>query len=241
MLTKAQEAIVKHVRAALEREGRVDLHRHPLRIDLDSDGNLTLEGEVADVAAKKLGLEAAAAIPGVIGIIDRLRVAPVERAGDGAVRDHVRAAFIEESALGRYAVTVRAPGESAELRAAPGRGIEIAAEDGVVTLNGRVQSLSHKRLAGALAWWVPGVRDVVNGIEVEPPEEDSDAEITDAVRMVLEKDPLIDGEEIRVGTRDAVVTLAGIAANAQQRRAAENDAWCVFGVDKVINQLEVRQ
>jgi len=29
-------------------------------------------------------------------------------------------------------------------------------EDGVVTLNGRVPSLSHKRLAGALAWWNPG-------------------------------------------------------------------------------------
>jgi len=59
--------------------------------------------------------------------------------------------------------------------------------------------------------------------------------------MVLEEDQLIDGHEIRVGTRDAVVMLAGLAANAQQRRAAENDAWCVFGVNKVINQLEVRQ
>jgi hypothetical protein len=25
-------------------------------------------------------------------------------------------------------------------------------------------------LAGVLAWWVPGVRDVVDGIELDPPE-----------------------------------------------------------------------
>jgi len=66
----------------------------------------------------------------------------------------------------------------------------VSVEDGVVTLDGRVSSLSHKSLAGALAWWVPGSRDVINGIEVAPPQEISDSEITEAVRLVLEKDPL---------------------------------------------------
>ena len=36
-------------------------------------------------------------------------------------------------------------------------------------LNGRMPGLASKRLAGVLAWWVPGARDVVNGIAVEPP------------------------------------------------------------------------
>jgi len=36
-------------------------------------------------------------------------------------------------------------------------------------LNGRVSGLPSKRLAGVLAWRVPGVRDVVNGIELDPP------------------------------------------------------------------------
>ena len=38
-----------------------------------------------------------------------------------------------------------------------------------MTLNGRVPGLPSRRLAGVLAWWVPGVRDVVNGIELDPP------------------------------------------------------------------------
>jgi len=42
--------------------------------------------------------------------------------------------------------------------------IDVELQDRIVTLNGRVPGLPSKRLAGVLAWWVPGVRDVVNGI-----------------------------------------------------------------------------
>ena len=47
--------------------------------------------------------------------------------------------------------------------------IDVEVQDRIVTLNGRVPGLPSKRLAGVLAWWVPGVRDVVNGIELDPP------------------------------------------------------------------------
>ena len=42
--------------------------------------------------------------------------------------------------------------------------VEFAVEDGIVTLDGEVPSLTHKRLAGVFAWWVPGSRDVINGM-----------------------------------------------------------------------------
>jgi osmotically-inducible protein OsmY len=41
--------------------------------------------------------------------------------------------------------------------------------DGVVLLEGHVISQSHLRFAGALAWWTPGRRDVINALEVRPP------------------------------------------------------------------------
>ena len=91
-----------------------------------------------------------------------------------------------------------------------------------------------------LAWWIPGVRDVVNGLEVVPGEEDDDSEITDAVRLALEMDPLVDADEVAVSTRQAVVTLRGVVRSDVQRRAAERDAWCVFGVDGVRSELRVR-
>jgi len=64
--------------------------------------------------------------------------------------------------------------------------------------SGHFTSLIQKRLAGVLAWWVPGSRDVINGMEVVPLQEDSDEEIAKAVRLVLEKDPFVNAERIRV-------------------------------------------
>lgn len=204
------------------------------------DGVLTLEGEVPDVAAKKTALERAAAVAGVQHIVDRLRVAPARAMSDAQVRDHVRDLLLAEPALQPSARAVPRGSEGA-LRADVVLGaIGLSVRGGVVTLDGVVPGLAHKRLAGVLAWWVPGVRDVVNGLEVAPPEEDDDDEISDAVRLVLEKDPLVDATEVAVSTRKAVVTLAGVVPSDVERRAAERDAWCVFGVDAVRNELAVR-
>jgi len=48
-------------------------------------------------------------------------------------------------------------------------------------------------------------------------------EISDAVRMALEKDPMVDPSQIRVHTRDAVVTLEGQVPTESERNAAEFD------------------
>lgn len=235
----AKDDIVKKIRAAFEHEPRINLHRHPICIDV-SDGVVTLEGEIANVAAKKVALRLSAGLRGVRGIVDRLRVAPAVRMRDGEIRDHVRRALIQEPAFQACAIRGPAGGEEIPFRApGPGGLIEIAVTDGVVTLNGQVTSLSHQRLAGVLAWWVPGSRDVINGLEVVPPEEDNDDEVTEAVRVVLEKDRFVTADHIRVSTRNRVVTLEGLVWSAEEKKMAEFDTWCVFRVDSVINKLEV--
>jgi osmotically-inducible protein OsmY len=115
--------------------------------------------------------------------------------------------------------------------------IETEVKDGVIVLNGRVPSLAAKRLAGVIAWWVPGARDVVNGIAVEPPEEDAPIAIEEAVRVALDKDPFVDASQVRVGVRHRTVRLT--VHSQEARDAAEWDAWYVFGVDDVVNELEV--
>jgi osmotically-inducible protein OsmY len=87
---------------------------------------------------------------------------------------------------------------------------------------------------------VPGVRDVVNGMAVEPPEDDGAIQIEEAVKLALQKDPFVDADQIRVGAHNAVVRLTGLVKSEGMRESAEADAWYVFGVDDVINQIEVR-
>ncbi|MFY3742582.1 BON domain-containing protein [Anaeromyxobacter sp. Red801] len=230
---------VEVVRRRLSGEARLDLGRHPVALAFD-DGVLTMEGELGDVGAKKLALERAAAVAGVRHIVDRLRVAPARRMTDAEIRDHLRDLLLEAAELQPVARAGPAPAGGP----APGGpdlrlgSLGASVREGVVTLDGAVPSLAHKRLAGVLAWWIPGVRDVVNGLEVVPPEQDGDDEITDAVRLALEKDPLVDADAIAVSTRGAVVTLRGAVRCEIERAAAERDAWCVFGVDGVRNLVE---
>jgi osmotically-inducible protein OsmY len=242
MLESAE--IVREVHAALERDPRVGLRRHPIVVEYQPDGSLVLQGETESLAAKKIALELAASVRGSTGIVDRLRVAPAQPMGDGAIRDHVRAAMLQEGAFIHCRIQTaeeRRVRTAAEGAADRDNYLEIAVADGVVTLDGQVESLSHKRLAGLLAWWVPGTRDVVNGIEVKPFEDDNDDEITAAVTIALEKDRLVTAGSIKVSTRNSVVTLEGVVPNRRQAEMAEADAWYLFGVDGVINHLRATQ
>jgi osmotically-inducible protein OsmY len=235
-------ALLEHVRNALRGDLRIGFDELPITLSL-SDSHLVMEGEVADVGTKRRALrKAAGAIQGR-SIVDRLHVRPAVPMEDGEIRDLVRDALLEEPALSQCRLREWVKEDLQPLRDPPDATgtIEIRVEDGVVTLDGDVIGLGQKRLAGALAWWISGSRDVINGLGVTPPEVDNDFEIADAVRLVLEKDPFVNADQLRVGVRNAVVALDGIVPTKHERDMAEHDAWYVFGVEDVINRIEVER
>ena len=238
-------AVEKAVLAALEREPGVNLHRSPVRVDYNiAHRALTLEGEVDNIIAKRRAYGCASRIDGVDGILDKLRVHPAAVRGDGAIRTSITQALLDEPALRDCALHAYHKGIMETLRAPPDvKGvIGVMVVEGVVELTGHVGSLSHKRLAGALAWWAPGCRDVLNEMMVVPPEDDNDGEITDALRLVLEKDPLIPhAADIGIHVRRHVVTLSGSVTTEEERRQAEYDAWYLVAVHDVVNRLDVQR
>lgn len=232
------EQLSTRIRAALEADAAIDLPHNPIEIEV-RDGTAILSGEVADIATKRRMHFKALGIEGISGIDDHLHVRPSQRRGDDAVRQAVYETEQGEPAFRYFDI-----GFAEEPAPPPDAGrtdwMRIAVHDGVVTLTGATNSLSHKRLADVLAWWTSGVVDVKNRLHVEPPERDNDAEITDALRMVLEKDPWLDNGQIAVRTDGRTVTLAGLVPSEEQRHMAENDAWMVLGVHDVHNLIEVR-
>jgi osmotically-inducible protein OsmY len=214
MATKDPAIILK---ATLTDKLHINLRKNPVEIRLEGDA-LVLEGVVDGIALKKKALFSAMGLSGVTGVVDRLRVRPSKVMTDAEILDHFNAAVIEEPTLSPQ--TIRA---------------EIT--DGTVDIEGTVGSLTHKRLAGVLAWWIPGVTDVINSLEVSPAEQDTDDEVTDAVRIVLEKDSLVEPGSIGVSTKNWVVTLTGTVQSEEQGAAAEADAWYVWGVNSVVNNL----
>ena len=237
-----RELTTRKVHAALEREPRINIHRHPIRIE-SKDGSITLEGEVADVAAKKLALHlAGSAADGVRGVVDRLRVAPGEARGDGAVRDSFARMLLEQPEFRNCTLRLRTNERVLLLHEAKDDRvgeIEVSVTDGVIVLEGHVISVPHRLFAGVLAWWTPGRRDVINALALEPRYEERDDEITEALRLALEADPLLEADQIRPHTRDWVVTLDGAVPTEEQRRRAELDAWSLAGVERVVNRLQV--
>lgn len=233
-------ALAKQVHAALEVEPRVNLHRYPVTIEV-ADRVVTLSGTVENIAAKRRAVRVARGVAGVDKVIDRLLLAVAEPMGQDEILQHVRDALYEEPALCRYRLlasnrkneteTARDPADAAgEIR------IAVDAE-GRVHLHGEAGSLSHRRLAEVLAWWVPASTDVINELAVVPPEQDNDGEILDAVELVLEKDHLINIADVTLGCQAAIVTLAGGIPTGKQKLLAECDAWYVNGVQDVDNRL----
>ncbi len=235
--------MAERVRASLGKDSRIGAGTHPLFLAF-SDGILVMQGMLGSVAAKKLALEQAARLEGVVGILDRLRVAPAELAADGDIARHLGDSFLQEDAFRDFTIggsEARKPPVALRSPGRPSGSLEFSVADGVVTLNGTVPGLDHKRLAGVLAWWSPGSQDVINGIAVEPPEEDGDGAVADALRLILEKDPLVTAGQIRIAVSEGTVFLSGLASSEAERDMAENDAWCIFGVDDVVNTIVVRR
>ena len=233
---------IERIRAALEKDPRINLHHYPITLAFAGD-DLVLTGELEDIAAKKVALELAAAIAPGTAIVDRLIVKPAEFMSDAQLCDHVIKALLEEPALERCLLHSRLPKQLLPHRGGipdPIGTIVVEVRDGVVTLNGEVPSLSHKRLAGVLAWWVAGCRDVINGLAEVPAQQDNDDELTEAVRLALAKDPFVNATKTRVTSKAGVVTLEGLVPNETMRQMAERDAWYVLGVREVVNQIAVK-
>ena len=229
----SQKDLVAALLAALEKDPDINLHESPIRVTYHD--SLRLEGEVANIIVKRKARRIAVHLSGLNDVEDRLLLRPGERRTGKALQDAVTSALSQEPAFRDIAVH---PSPATE---GSGRDwIGVGVEGCVVRLDGQVGSLSHRRLAEVISWWVPGSCDVHNHVRVRPAEKDNDDEITDAVMMVLEKDPLLHAESITVRTHERAVTLDGAVHSEEQRRMALYDCWYVPGVHEVHDRLKVR-
>ncbi len=229
----ADEELIQRIRAALERDPGVNPHRDPLRVVAGAP--LALEGEVETIEVKRRAMAAARAAANGTHVADRLRLQVSRERPDDELAQAVLHHLIHEPAFNETALaegTKPAPHHD-------GSWIGVTARNGQVRLHGRTGSLSHRRLAEVLSWWTAGVADVDNRIHVAPPEEDSDDEIADAIRLVLDKESCLDAEQIGVQVRERKVHLTGLVDTEEGRRIASFDCWYVAGVHDVVNDIQL--
>ena len=120
------------------------------------DGIVTLGGTVYGPPDKDAALGLVATTPGVKGIIDNLKVAPLSPMDD-QLRLTLERAIYGTPQLQQYALN-------------PDKPIRITVVSGNVTLSGVVDSKADRDIAGIKANSVPGVFKVTNDLEVAGPQ-----------------------------------------------------------------------
>ena len=117
----------------------------------------------------------------------------------------------------------------------------VLANDGVVTLSGRVHAFAQKLAAEEAALRLRGVRWIVNDLEVipTPDEEKPDDELESAVRTILAWNSSLRATSILVTVENGWVFLDGSVSWAYQKDIAEHEAGQVVGVRGLTNSIEI--
>ncbi|MBD3168856.1 MAG: BON domain-containing protein, partial [candidate division Zixibacteria bacterium] len=120
----------------------------------------------------------------------------------------------------------------------PANYIDVATENGVVTLTGTVNNILARKRAAELAETVKGVRSVVNNIVVEPVLL-SDDTVENLVEEALLFDPVTESLEIDVEVSERNVQLSGEVESWQEKQRAVTVAMGVKGIAEVENDIKV--
>ncbi|PLW81457.1 BON domain-containing protein [Kineobactrum sediminis] len=235
------DSAIDELYGALERDHWINLHAYPLKLK-SADNQVVMEGVVENVAAWRRAQALAEKMAGGRWSIDnQLRRETGEKHGDRQLRDEVMKKLLHEPLFLEFTLRAKTADKVETVRdAGPGsHEIMVHVDNGAVSLIGTVSSLIHRRLAEVVTWWAYGCETLNNDLQVTPAEEDTDNEITDAVRMALEKDPMLDSLQFHVDTSDHVVTLEGLANNEEEKKYAALDVWSVPGVWDVQNRVTI--
>ena len=122
--------------------------------------------------------------------------------------------------------------------------ISLGVQNGVVTLVGTVVTPTDKDSALSLVAGTPGVRDIVDHLQVDPVSPNDDRIRLAEARSIygfpsLNKYALDPGKSIRIVVINGHVTLQGVVDNQSDSDVANLRANSVSGVFSVSNQLQV--
>lgn len=217
---RSQEDIRKDVYSQLVWDGRVN----ESDIDVDVlDGKVILKGVVPTYSDLLEAEEDAYSVSGVRHVDNRLRVSPAAVypvPGDNDIASKLRSLLEWNQDL------------DAER-------IDIAVDNGLVTLMGTVDTIWQKYHAEHIAENVPGVVGVSNRLTVQPVRRFSDEDIRLNILSSIDRNASIDLSMVNIYVKNGVVTLSGTVADYQAYRTAEEIARYTNGVVDVNNNLVI--
>lgn len=215
--TLIQRDIVDQLRA----DTRVSNYDVDVTVD---DGIAILTGEVASYRAKRAAGNDAWTVPGVIDVINNLTVR--YEAAEVAVPADVDIASNVESSLA-WDPDV----DSTDIR--------VFVSNGIVTLEGTVDTLWSKHVAEDIAWNHIGVVDVVNKLGVSPAENITDKAVAENIVKTIDRDKNVDVENVDVQVTNGEAILSGTVRSIEARKAVYEAAIYTSGIKRVEDNMTV--
>lgn len=198
----------------------------------NSDGHVTLRGEVDSWQEKQLAAKVAMGVKGVTEITNNIDVDYATDRSDAEIKAEIKKA-LRWNALVDHSL------------------IDVSVNDGLVSLTGTVGSAAERRQARYDAW-VAGVKEVDDSalktsrwLEGDQRRDQAyvakpASEIRAAVQDANLYDPRVKAFNIDVDVEGSIATLRGKVDNLKAKRAAAENARNTVGVSRVVNRLKVR-
>lgn len=118
-------------------------------------------------------------------------------------------------------------------------GISVRVKGGVVTLSGTVSRYSDRMVAAEGAWRTRGVAEVQNRIQVRPERPRNAVEVAADIYDALSRDGGVDLRGLVVEVAEGIVRVSGVVSTDAERKAVEEIARGVEGVEDISNELTV--
>lgn len=179
-----------------------------------------MEGSVPNLRQKRLAGEIAGQVEGIRDVINMLRIVPLPVVDDDSLRKHLRRVLARNPKVDETRVSV-----------------EVI--NAVVYLGGFVSTAAEKRIAEDEAWSAPGIRDIMNKIEVLSAVPKSDIQFAGEILQGFSYCLGLDLSKLTVELQDGVAHLRGMVPSEYLKSAAEELARWTPPVVDVVNELKV--
>jgi osmotically-inducible protein OsmY len=210
-----------------ELEGRVydalgSYYLQDFDITANSEGNVTIEGQVNTLNDKYRVFEIISGVKGVKAISNQLTI-NTPMLPDNVIKNNIANELNMVSAI-----------------VEPER-IDVKVDNGIVFLNGKVSYYREKIFAKTVASWHEGVKGIVNKIEVLPTKKARSDENLERVLQGIMDNRFSIEKNVTFTIDNGVVTLTGKATTLWAKDKIEEAFANVMGIKSVDNNLTVEE
>ncbi len=221
-MARTDEQIKKDIVDHLYWDGRVDASNVKVEV---SGGEVVLKGKVSNFISRESAEDDAWSIPEVLGVDNQLVIEYPDRItipSDDEIKTNIESIFLWNPYLDEA-------------------NIQVSAEDGIVKLEGSVDSYWKKVRSEDIVQNMLGVIEVVNELAVVPEKDVWDQVIAEDIIEAFKRNMYVDPEALNIEVEEGNVTISGGVSHWVAYRAAIDIVRNTAGVRNIVNNLYIKK